>query len=54
MANKTNIAAAGLILGISVLTALVAWQGIGVVGTAVGSIGWGMVVVPLFFLPFLR
>jgi putative membrane protein len=40
----------GLLVGIGLLTALLAWQGFAAVGSALAVAGWGLVVVGLFHL----
>ncbi|MFP6665577.1 MAG: lysylphosphatidylglycerol synthase domain-containing protein, partial [Deltaproteobacteria bacterium] len=44
------VALLGLLAGIGLLTALLAWQGFAAVGAALGVAGWGLVVVGLFHI----
>ncbi len=43
----------GLLLGLAAVAVLVAWQGFGTVASALASLGWGIILLPLAFLPHL-
>ncbi len=45
--------ALGLLVGLAAVAALVAWQGLDAVASALASLGWGVLVLPLAFLPHL-
>ena len=42
-----------LVVGILVVTALIAWQGLGTMVDAFRTVGWRVFVVPLFYVPYL-
>lgn len=48
-----RLAMTGLLLGLAVVTFLVAWQGFGTVAAALGALGVGVLLLPLVFLPHL-
>lgn len=43
----------GMLLGLAVITAMIAWQGAATVGGTVASIGWGIVLLMLLYVPHL-
>jgi putative membrane protein len=43
----------GLLAGLAAVTAMVAWQGFGTIGAALISLGAGLLLLPLAFLPHL-
>ena len=43
----------GLLIGIAAVTALIVWQGIGTVGEAFRTAGWRILIVPLFYVPYI-
>jgi putative membrane protein len=47
------LTAIGLLAGLAAATLLVAWQGFGTIGAALVSLGAGLLVLPLAFLPHL-
>ncbi|MFQ5955376.1 MAG: lysylphosphatidylglycerol synthase domain-containing protein [Kiloniellales bacterium] len=49
--NRTSTI--GMLLGLAAVTALVAWQGVATVGGALASIGWGMLLFIVIYLPHL-
>ena len=48
-----RLAIIGLLLGLAVVTLLVAWQGFGTVAAALAALGAGVLLLPLAFLPHL-
>ena len=42
---------AGLLVGLAALAGMVAWQGFGTVGGTLASTGWGLLLLPLVWLP---
>jgi putative membrane protein len=45
--------AMGLLLGLAMVAALVAWRGLDAVAAVLVSLGWGLALLPLAFLPHL-
>jgi len=48
-----RLAMIGLLLGLAAVTLLVAWQGFGTVAAALGTLGAGVLLLPVVFLPHL-
>ena len=41
----------GLVVGLAVMTALIAWQGAGDILALLASTGWALLLVPLIWVP---
>jgi len=48
---RSRAASIGLLVGIALFVAIIAWQGVGEVAEALGRAGWGIIAIALFHLP---